>query len=148
MGKRTIYKIYLYKDQNKWRQDLYYLKKQTSLGGRKSDSANQPADLMVNFAQPACLWQETLENGQQVLVKNFEPAIALTEDTGKELNEIDWQKVKLTKVGLSAAKPKAGDFLYYVTRSEYVKLEKQEGNSQSDQWHAVIQIDEKNTEKV
>jgi hypothetical protein len=83
-----------------------------------------------------------------VLVKNFEPAIVLTEDTGKELNEIDWQKVKLTKVGLSAAKPKAGDFFYYMTRSDYVKLEKQEGNSQSDQWHAVIQIDEKNTEKV
>ena len=103
---------------------------------------------MVNFAQPAYLWQETLENGQQVLVKNFEPAIALTEDTGKELNEIDWQKVKLTKVGLSAVKPKAGDFFYYATRSEYVKLEKQEANSQSDQWHAVIQIDEKNTEKV
>ena len=103
---------------------------------------------MVNFAQPAYLWQETQENGEQVLVKNFEPAILLTEDTGKELNEIDWQKVKLTKVGLSAVKPKAGDIFYFVTRGEYVKLEKQEGNSQSDQWHAVIQKDEKNTEKV
>jgi hypothetical protein len=102
----------------------------------------------VNFAQPAYLWQETQDNGDQVLVKNFEPAILLTDDNGKELNEIDWQKVKLTKVGLSAAKPKAGDFFYFVTRGEYVKLEKQEGNSQSDQWHAVIQIDEKNTEKV
>ena len=81
-------------------------------------------------------------------MKNFEPAILLTEDTGKELNEIDWQKVKLTKVGLAAAKPKAGDIFYFVTRGEYVKLEKQEGNSQSDQWHAVIQKDEKNTEKV
>ena len=56
--------------------------------------------------------------------------------------------MKLTKVGLSAAKPKAGDIFYFVTRGEYVKLEKQEGNSQSDQWHAAIQIDEKNTEKV
>ena len=102
----------------------------------------------MNFAQPAYLWQETQDNGDQVLVKNFEPAILLTDDNGKELNEIDWQKVKLTKVGLSAAKPKAGDFFYFVTRGEYVKLEKQEGNSQSDQWHAVIQIDEKNTEKV
>jgi len=102
----------------------------------------------VNFAQPAYLWQETLDNGQQVLVKNFEPAILLNEDTGKELNEIDWQKVKLTKVGLSAAKPKAGDVFYFVTRGEYVKLEKQEGSSQSGLWHAVIQIDEKNTEKV
>lgn len=62
-------------------------------------------------------------------MKNFEPAILLTEDAGKELNEIDWQKVKLTKMSLSAAKPKAGDFFYYVTRGEYVKLEKQEGNS-------------------
>ena len=38
-------------------------KKQGTLGGSKSDIATQPVDLLVNFAQPTHLWQETLDTG-------------------------------------------------------------------------------------
>ena len=76
------------------------------------------------------VWREESTSGEHILASGYEPQLESDAETGKELNEIEWQKVKVAREGVTKMVPKAGDWYYHEGIKEYVKLDKQEmGNS-------------------
>ena len=57
-------------------------------------------------------------------MRGFEPALESDADTGKELNEIEWQKVKFAKSLNTQFKPKTGDIIYHTITQDYLKLDR------------------------
>ena len=121
-----------------------------SKNGKKNGGSEANTDitnaLIFQLGNQGFLWQEAADSGEQVLVRNFEPSLTSAADTAKELNEIDWQKIKITQAKLLEVKPKAGDMMYHVELKLYMKLEKPDG-SNAEKWHCTEQVSEKNTQK-
>ena len=84
----------------------------------------------LNLAAVRPLWHEMSDNGNAVLVKNYEPELGYDKETEEAIQKIDWRAGKFIKNKLNEGNEfKPGDIVYHKGKQIYVSLEKPEGKA-------------------